>query len=90
MLKLLILVGIFYLLFRALKKWVVFEALSARKGAFPKSSDQIDDLMVKDPYCDAYFPKREGYPLRWEGEELHFCSKECRDNYLTKHGKSTS
>jgi YHS domain-containing protein len=41
----------------------------------------VDDVMVKDPYCQAYFPERNGLPLEIDGQRLLFCSPECRDAY---------
>lgn len=79
--RLLILAGLFYLLYHVLKKWMVAGHLSAREGAFPKSAGEIDDLMVKDPYCETYFPKKDGYHLKVDGKDLYFCSSECRERY---------
>ena len=83
--RLLVLAGLIYLLYRALKRWMVSTQLSAREGAFPKRAGEIDDLMVKDPYCETYFPKKDGYHLKADGKDLYFCSTECRDNYVKKH-----
>jgi YHS domain-containing protein len=47
-----------------------------------KPPGQIDDIMVKDPFCDVYFPKREGIHLNINGEDLYFCSTECRDKFI--------
>lgn len=47
-----------------------------------RSSPQIDDVMVQDPYCGVYFPRREGVALMQGGRELLFCSEECRQAYL--------
>lgn len=43
--------------------------------------------MVKDPYCEAYFPQRKGVPLALDGKDLYFCSKECRDKYAASRSK---
>jgi len=78
----LILLGIIaYLGYRAVKSWL-------SPGPTPKETvtgekvGQIDDVMVKDPYCDVYFPKRDGVRLRSRGEDLFFCSTDCRDKYV--------
>ena len=42
----------------------------------------LDDVMIKDPVCGAYFPRREGVELRQGGVVLLFCSTTCRDRYL--------
>jgi YHS domain-containing protein len=47
-----------------------------------RASAEIDDVMVKDPYCEVYFPKRKGIQLKVKGEDLYFCSPECRDKFI--------
>ena len=42
-----------------------------------------DDIMVKDPSCNVYFPKREGIHLRdHDGQDLYFCSEECKNKFI--------
>ncbi|MBE9551542.1 MAG: hypothetical protein IMF13_05795 [Proteobacteria bacterium] len=38
--------------------------------------------MIKDPYCQAYFPQRDGVRTIVDGAEYHFCSTECRDRFI--------
>ena len=47
-----------------------------------RDADRIDDVMVKDPQCGVYFPLRDGVTLKRPDQELHFCSRECRDRYV--------
>lgn len=86
MIKLLIWVGIVYLLYRALRNWFGI-GYTPRNGAFPKPPGRIDDMMVKDPYCGVYFPKKDGQHLRFKGEDLYFCSTECREKYRVEHAE---
>ncbi len=80
MIRLIVWLIVGYLLFRALKSWI-------RGGARPsgrvsrRAAGEVDDVMVKDPYCQAYFPERNGLPLEIDGQRLLFCSPECRDAY---------
>ena len=86
MLRLLVWAAIAYLLYRALKNILgTGPGTAGRRGAFSQAPDQIDDLMIQDPYCEVYFPRKEGHHLRFKGEDLYFCSKECRDKYLSEH-----
>lgn len=48
--------------------------------------EEIEDVMVKDPHCQTYFPKRQGVAAIINRQEVLFCSKECRDKYLGKEG----
>jgi YHS domain-containing protein len=38
--------------------------------------------MVKDPICGTYVPYDSDIRVRKDGKVLHFCSFECRDEYL--------
>lgn len=84
--RLLVLVGLLYLFYRLLKTWVLKET-SSQKAAFEKKADLIDDVMVKDPYCEVYFAKRDGVHLTFKGKDVYFCSKECKDKFLEKQKK---
>jgi len=81
MIKFLILFGVGYLLYRAMKSWM-FPDGRPPKNVSGKTGGQIDDVMIKDPYCEAYFPRRDAVHLNLSGNDLYFCSKECRDRYL--------
>ena len=43
---------------------------------------EIDDVMVQDPFCKVYFPKRDAHRLRYDGTELYFCSEECKNKFI--------
>ncbi len=49
---------------------------------------RIDDVMVKDPQCGTYVARRDGIVAKTPEGELVFCSPECRDKYLSEHGRS--
>ena len=40
--------------------------------------------MDKDPYCGVYFTRRDGVDLKIDGQDLYFCSQECRDKFCEK------
>lgn len=86
MIKLLILFGVGYLLYRSMKSWM-FPDSRPPKNVSGKAGGQIDDVMLKDPYCKAYFPRRDAVHLNLGGKDLYFCSKECRDRYLALQSK---
>jgi hypothetical protein len=83
MIKLLIIVGVGYLLYRSMKSWM-FPDNTSQKNASGKTSGAIDDVMIKDPYCQAYFPRRDAVHLSFHGSDLYFCSKGCRDKYIAQ------
>jgi hypothetical protein len=42
----------------------------------------ISRRLVRDPVCGAYVAEVMAIPLREGGEVLHFCSIQCRDEYM--------
>jgi YHS domain-containing protein len=86
MIRLLIYFGLGYLVYKLVKALILAKTQPLRNTR-PQSVDQIDDIMVKDPYCETHFPKQDGVHLKISGEDLFFCSTECRDKYLA--GRST-
>ncbi len=79
--RLLIIIGVAYLAYRALKSWML-QNVSTEKTVTGETTGEIDDVMIKDPFCQVYFPKRNGVHLKADGENLYFCSKECRDRFI--------
>jgi uncharacterized protein len=86
MIKFLILFGVGYLLYRSMRSWM-FPDDRSPKNVSDKSTGQIDDVMIKDPNCGAYFPRRDAVHLNLGGKDLYFCSKECRDQYMARQSK---
>lgn len=80
--RLLIFIAIIYIVYKALKSWMLKNLPAAGPPVSGRASAEIDDVMVKDPYCEVYFPKRKGIQLRVKGENLYFCSPECRDKFI--------
>lgn len=44
--------------------------------------DSIARKLVRDPVCGMHMAETIAIPLRNGNELLHFCSVECRDNYV--------
>ncbi len=79
--KLLILIVAVYLGYRILKSWMLRG--TARRYHGPGPGDrQIDDVMVQDPVCEVYIPKKEGIRLHVDGRDHYFCSNACKDKFL--------
>jgi len=83
MIRLIVIFALGYILYRALKSWILKAAPPLEQGDRRKPAGHIDDVMVKDPYCEVYFPKRKGIPLKKDGELLLFCSEQCRNKFLS-------
>jgi YHS domain-containing protein len=82
--KLLVLIIIVYLAYRAVKSWLLRNLQVPGQGY--SKTPSIDDVMIKDPVCGIYFPRREGVELQQEGKTYVFCSTECRDRFLKNNG----
>jgi uncharacterized protein len=81
--KLLILLVVGYLCYRAMKNWLL--AASSRENVRSNVAGEIDDVMIQDPVCGVYFPKRNGIGLQYKGEERFFCSQECKTKFVETH-----
>lgn len=88
MIKFLILFVVGYLLYRSMKTWM-FPDARQKKNVSNKAGGQIDDVMIKDPFCEAYFPQRNAVNLEINGNVYYFCSKACRDKFVARHSEDT-
>ena len=84
--KLLIFLALIYFGFRMLKS-VLQQSGKLKSNARKKAehsgvAGEIDDVMVQDPFCKVYFPKRDAYHLRYGGTDLYFCSEECKNKFV--------
>ena len=58
-----------------------------RSGTSSGGDLPVTDEMLKDPHCGVYFPRKEGVPLKVNGDTLYFCSTRCRDAYQQEHSE---
>lgn len=84
MIRLIILFVVGYVFYRALKSWM-FPTSSSSKPVSGGAAGEIDDVMIKDPFCKAYFPKRNAVHLNLSGKDLYFCSTQCKEKYIAAH-----
>jgi YHS domain-containing protein len=80
MLRFLILIVVGYLAYRAVKNWMD----AGRTPVGPSAEGELADVMIQDPYCRAYFPKRDAVHLQLDGQDLYFCSQTCKQNFITE------
>lgn len=76
MIRLLITALIFFFLYRFAKRAIG----SIREIGRAKSSMVVDE-MVQDPLCKTYIPRREALRRVVEGQEFHFCSDKCAEQF---------
>ena len=79
--RLLIFLGLIYLCYRAIKS-LLQPGPPAQRTVSGQTAGEIDDVMIKDPVCEAYFPQRNGVHLKVDGQDLFFCSTQCRDKFV--------
>ena len=87
MIRFIILFVVAFVVYRALKNWM-FPKASGDDRIDRKPAGEIDDVMVKDPYCGTYSPSRDGIRYILDGKELAFCSETCRKKYITEHSQT--
>ena len=86
MIRILIFLAFGYLAYRLAWRWLRGRPLSGRMD--PREAGRIDDVMIKDPQCGVYFPRRDGIAFKSAGDELLFCSPECRDKFIAARSGS--
>lgn len=83
--KIIIYLLLIYLVYKVIKAWTAPSDHSGKEEY--GSAGQVDDIMIKDPVCGVYFPKKDGIYLNADGKELCFCSSECRDKFVNLSSK---
>ena len=79
--RLLLLAGIGYILYKILwrgERLTFFKPNKKSKGA---STPKILEEMKKDPVCGTYVPEHQSLKYKAGGETYYFCSQECKDKF---------
>ena len=76
-------------LYRVCRSWLKGSGWLQDEGR-AQPPGQVDDIMIKDPVCGAYFPKRHAIVLKQGDKDFHFCSTECRDRYAAQQEQPPS
>jgi len=80
--RLLILFALIFLAYRALKSWF-HQNVPLQPPVGGTNGRVVEDEMIKDPVCSVYFPKRDGLRLHKDGQDIYFCSEQCRDKFVS-------
>ncbi len=86
----LILVFVLYRLIKTMANNSSFDFKNGRDRASIRQKGHpghihIDDELVKDPACGVYVAKREAIQIRIGDKEYFFCSKSCKEKFLSQH-----
>jgi len=86
-LRLLILIVLLYILFRLLTGGKKRRVKSAdKKGRAGQLG--AHDVLVEDPVCHTYVPKKQAVVAQQGDTTYFFCSEKCRDTFLREKGES--
>lgn len=83
--RLLIFAILGFVIYRALKSWL---NSAGHHNHHSTDAQAVDDVMIKDPVCGAYFAQHNGVALNVSQEVIYFCSSECRDKYTAQQSMS--
>lgn len=81
-LRIIILIILFYILFRLL-----IAGKTRRAGQGRKVRLNAHDVLVEDPVCRTFIPKKQAVTLKHNGKTIYFCSTECRDKHQAYKGE---
>jgi YHS domain-containing protein len=84
--RLLILCFLIYLGYKVIKAMIT-PGKPRQTPEMGRSVAQVDDIMVQDPVCHTYIPRKDGIAETVGKETFYFCSTACRDKYLDKFGE---
>ncbi len=80
--------GLMRLLLLAIAIWLIISGVRRLflLPAFPRRDKEADTeqegvLLVQDPQCGRFVLERDAVRISFHGQELHFCSRKCRDLY---------
>jgi len=79
--RLAIIAGLIYLIYRLLTSSKGDTKRSVQDQRMNGRPQQVDDLLVEDPVCHTYIPQREAQSLKIKGAYYYFCSNECREKF---------
>ena len=84
----LIIILLFFLIYRVLKGFVNPGALQDRRSPGKEKQGRGDaperGALAQDPECGLYFPPDEGVSAEIDGQVVYFCSSACREKYLAR------
>jgi len=85
MIKLIIYILLIYVAYKVIKGLTTPSVSTERREE--RAPGLVDDIMIKDPVCGIYFPKKDGIYMNADGRDMYFCSSECRDRFVDSGSK---
>lgn len=84
-LRLLVAIIIFYLLYR-IARWLFLSSAKTSEPIPNRQAPAITEDLVEDPCCHTYLPLSQAYQASIDGKTEHFCSEKCYKTFLQKKG----
>jgi YHS domain-containing protein len=72
--RLLLILGLGYLGYRLVQKWL-HPGAGPRSGPVPQRDQP--ELLVQDPVCKTFIPRKEALKVEKDGKNYFFCSEGC-------------
>ncbi len=72
-----------YKIYKMIQRAAVSSFARVPEGSPPARGEEL----VQDPFCKTYVPKSQAIVSDIHGRREYFCSKECRDKYLSDPSK---
>ena len=91
LIRILIIIGLFYLIYRVLKGLMNPAPLNRFKRSRPDRDTENDsdpEELIRDPNCGIYLPRKQGIATFVGGRVSYFCSEECKKQYIESRKKS--
>ena len=66
----------------------LLEMHSRPRAGSDRARETVAGQMIKDPQCGMYVATDLAITTRVKGKTLHFCSEECRDNFINERKRS--
>jgi len=85
-LRLLIIAGLIYLIYRLLTRRGSRAGAALRDEKAPENSP-VRDVLVEDPVCHTLIPRRQAINLYHGQQMYHFCSQQCCETFLGTKGE---
>ena len=80
-LRLLLLLGIGYILYKVLWKGERLRFFKMPKKRYKNPPPKALEEMKKDPICGTYIPENQAFKYKSAGETYYFCSEECKNKF---------
>ena len=84
--RIFILAALAYLLYWLVKRSLRRPSPQRRQGTGETGDETVKVIdggeMVKDPFCQSYYPKKKAIRQKIDGEIHYFCSEDCLRKYM--------